>query len=236
MKIVIAGGSGFLGRPLAAALAADGHEVVILTARRRAARGQTRSRAVTWKPDGSSRPVGGGDRRRRRGRQPGRRVDRRQALDATRRSSGSSTAACRRRAASSPRSTAPRSAAAGVRQRIGRRLLRAARRRDRHRGHAGRHAIFSRSVCVQWEAEAHARRERPHARRLHADRPGARDATAARCRRCCRRSGSASAARSDRAGSTGRGFTAHDWIGLVRWAIRTPAAHRRDQRDRRRTR
>ena len=45
-------------------------------------------------------------------------------------------------------------AAAGVRQRIGGRLLRSARRRDRHRGHAARHAIFSRSVCVQWEAEA----------------------------------------------------------------------------------
>ena len=33
MKIVIAGGTGFLGRPLARALAADGREVVILTRR-----------------------------------------------------------------------------------------------------------------------------------------------------------------------------------------------------------
>ena len=31
MKIVVAGGTGFLGRPLCAALAADGHEITILT-------------------------------------------------------------------------------------------------------------------------------------------------------------------------------------------------------------
>ena len=77
MKIVIAGGTGFLGRPLAAALAADGHDVVILTRGDGPRRGQTRSRAVAWTPDGEHRPVGRGDRRRRRRRQPGRRVDRR---------------------------------------------------------------------------------------------------------------------------------------------------------------
>jgi hypothetical protein len=47
MKIVIAGGTGFLGRPLCAALLADGHEVVVLTRN-----GQTRTpdgtRAVIW--------------------------------------------------------------------------------------------------------------------------------------------------------------------------------------------
>jgi uncharacterized protein (TIGR01777 family) len=52
MKIVIAGGSGFLGRPLAAALSADGHEVVTLTRGDGPRRGQTRSRAVLWTPDG----------------------------------------------------------------------------------------------------------------------------------------------------------------------------------------
>jgi hypothetical protein len=49
-KIVIAGGTGFLGRPLCAALAGDGHEVVVLTRN-----GQTRTaggtRAVAWELD-----------------------------------------------------------------------------------------------------------------------------------------------------------------------------------------
>jgi len=53
MKIVIAGGSGFLGRPLAAALAADGHEIVTLT-RSAKAPGSPKARAVAWTPDGSA--------------------------------------------------------------------------------------------------------------------------------------------------------------------------------------
>ena len=56
MKIVIAGGSGFLGRPLAAALSADGHDVVTLTRGDGPRRGQTRSRAVAWAPDGVAGP------------------------------------------------------------------------------------------------------------------------------------------------------------------------------------
>jgi uncharacterized protein len=56
MKIVIAGGSGFLGRPLAAALAADGHEIVILSRRAGAAAGPAPSRAVVWTPDGTAGP------------------------------------------------------------------------------------------------------------------------------------------------------------------------------------
>ena len=50
MKIVIAGGTGFLGRPLCAALVGDGHEVAVLTRN-----GQTRTpggtRAVAWELD-----------------------------------------------------------------------------------------------------------------------------------------------------------------------------------------
>jgi uncharacterized protein len=56
MKIVIAGGSGFLGRPLAAALAADGHDTVTLTRSGATPGGQTQGRAVTWTPDGSAGP------------------------------------------------------------------------------------------------------------------------------------------------------------------------------------
>jgi uncharacterized protein (TIGR01777 family) len=52
MKIVIAGGSGFLGRPLADTLAAEGHEVIILT--RASGTPRPGVRFVPWKPDGRS--------------------------------------------------------------------------------------------------------------------------------------------------------------------------------------
>lgn len=48
MRIVIAGGSGFLGRKLARRLSTDGHTVQILTRRSAAS-----SDAITWNPDGS---------------------------------------------------------------------------------------------------------------------------------------------------------------------------------------
>jgi len=52
MKVIIAGGTGFLGRPLVRALAADGHDVVILT------RGpeDRRANAIAWTPNGESGP------------------------------------------------------------------------------------------------------------------------------------------------------------------------------------
>lgn len=62
MKIVLAGATGFLGRPLAAALAADGHDVVILS---RASTGSAQGvstgsprvgRIVAWAPDGGTGP------------------------------------------------------------------------------------------------------------------------------------------------------------------------------------
>lgn len=53
MKIVLAGATGFLGRPLARALAADGHELVGLTRRPRA---NADVREVAWQPDGTAGP------------------------------------------------------------------------------------------------------------------------------------------------------------------------------------
>src|SRR3990172_7418557 len=52
MRVVIAGGTGFLGQPLAEHLAALGHDVVILT-RGEARRASTsRIRQARWSPDG----------------------------------------------------------------------------------------------------------------------------------------------------------------------------------------
>jgi uncharacterized protein (TIGR01777 family) len=57
MKIVIAGGTGFLGQPLAARLAGDGHEIVILTRHGPARKSRSlAARLVEWNPDGSIGP------------------------------------------------------------------------------------------------------------------------------------------------------------------------------------
>ena len=55
MNIVIAGGSGFLGSALSRALAAEGHDVAILTRQRAAAApSETRVSLVPWTPDGNT--------------------------------------------------------------------------------------------------------------------------------------------------------------------------------------
>ena len=56
MRIVIAGGSGFLGRPLAATLARQQHEVVVLTRRNTAG---LPAGYVSWTPDGTTGPWAG---------------------------------------------------------------------------------------------------------------------------------------------------------------------------------
>jgi len=52
MKIVLAGGSGFLGRPLASRLALSGHDVIILTRSLALGRATPGLRYATWEPDG----------------------------------------------------------------------------------------------------------------------------------------------------------------------------------------
>jgi uncharacterized protein (TIGR01777 family) len=51
VKVVIAGATGFLGQPLARALAADGRDIVILTRRTDPPRPATGARFLTWRPD-----------------------------------------------------------------------------------------------------------------------------------------------------------------------------------------
>jgi uncharacterized protein (TIGR01777 family) len=64
MKIVIAGGTGFLGRPLASRLALARHEIVVLTRQDIIGRPAEGLRYVPWRPDGAipiaSRAAGGG--------------------------------------------------------------------------------------------------------------------------------------------------------------------------------
>jgi uncharacterized protein (TIGR01777 family) len=54
MRIVVAGGTGFLGQPLVSQLAERGDEVVVLTRRPDPSRAGMRVREVAWQPDGSA--------------------------------------------------------------------------------------------------------------------------------------------------------------------------------------
>ena len=56
MHIVIAGGSGFLGRALTDALTRDGHDLVILSRQPTGRAASLRVRTVAWTPDGQSGP------------------------------------------------------------------------------------------------------------------------------------------------------------------------------------
>ncbi|HEX5068974.1 MAG TPA: TIGR01777 family oxidoreductase [Vicinamibacterales bacterium] len=54
MRIVIAGGSGFLGQALTTYLSAGGHEIIVLGRGAGSASSQSQVRAVHWTPDGKS--------------------------------------------------------------------------------------------------------------------------------------------------------------------------------------
>ena len=56
MKVVIAGGTGLLGRALAAHLAWDGHQVVVRTRDAEALPPTVAIRRVEWQPDGTAGP------------------------------------------------------------------------------------------------------------------------------------------------------------------------------------
>src|SRR5262245_6503917 len=60
MKVVIAGGTGFLGRALVAHLAARGHEIVVFS--RTPSPAQLPGRQVGWDPDGGLPVTGASDR------------------------------------------------------------------------------------------------------------------------------------------------------------------------------
>ena len=175
MKIVIAGGTGFLGRPLTDALARDGHSIVVLT--RGAATADRLTRRVTWRPDGSvgdwaSELEGAGAVD-----QSGRRIDRRTTL-------------VRRSEAANPRQPPPshaepargdparRGASSRSRQRVSRRLLRAARRSNRDRGHAAGHDFLAERLR-EVGSGSESGRKHSHARRLRSHRACASSATAA---------------------------------------------------------
>jgi uncharacterized protein (TIGR01777 family) len=59
MHIVIAGGTGFLGRPLIDAFVAEGHDVTVLTRQSSLRPAAPRQRAVYWTPDGTTGPWAG---------------------------------------------------------------------------------------------------------------------------------------------------------------------------------
>jgi uncharacterized protein (TIGR01777 family) len=54
MKIVLAGGTGFLGRPLSETLTSDGHELVILTRSPRRSSQVSAIRYIEWEPNGTT--------------------------------------------------------------------------------------------------------------------------------------------------------------------------------------
>ena len=231
MKIVIAGGSGFLGSPLAEMYAEDGHDVRVLT--RSLESGETRHdpgtgvpgiTQVGWKPDGASGPwatalegADGVD-------QPVRRVAGVEAVvagdeEAIEREPHPGDAQSR---GSHPRR---RGAAGRPRQRQRRRVLRAVRRPAAHRERSARQRFPGASCASTGRQEAR-----------QAERPGTR-VVLLRTGIVLERSGGAlpEMMRPFKffAGGplgSGRQYVSWvhrlDWIEIVRWIVQTPVVER----------
>ena len=229
MRIVIAGGTGFLGGPLAEAYAEEGHDVRVLTrslpsgeARHDSGTGVPGITRVGWKPDGQSGPWADAARRRRRGHQPRRRVA--SATAAGRRSARRScaTAASCRPAAWWRRSATAATPAACFISGSGVGYYGASGDEAEDRSVAAGEDFLA-HLCEDWEAEAP--RARATATRVVPLRTGV----------VLERSGGAlpkmmhavpvlrRRAGSDRAVSTCPGSIAIDWVEMVRWIVETPA-------------
>ena len=229
MRVVIAGGTGFLGSPLAETYAEDGHDVRLLTrglppgeSRHESGTGVPGISRVGWNPDGQNRPVGRVHFRSRRGDQPRRRLDRRKAMDAAAEGGTArqpllatrSLAAAITQAAVAPKVFIS-SSAVGYYGALGRRLRRP------NAMPAG--SDFLAHLCEDWEAEAH-----------KAARDGTRRAII-RTGLVLEKSGGALAQmitpfRLFAGGPMGSGRQymswVHrlDWIEMVRWIVQTPEA------------
>ena len=228
MKIIIAGGTGFLGGPLAEMYAEDGHDVRVLT--RSLESGDTRHdpgtgvpgiTRVGWNGRWQRRAMGGRRRRRGRRHQPFRRVAGREALVAEAKND-SGRAASWRHAAWPLAIAGGEDSAGGLRQRQRRRLLRTVRQASRspRRDPAG--SDFLAQLCADWEQEAR-----------KAERPGTR-VVLLRTGIVLERSGGAlpEMMRPFRffvGGPIGSGrqyvswIHRLDWIEIVRWIVQTPA-------------
>jgi len=226
MRIVIAGGTGFLGRPLSAALVADGHDLVFLIRGSSPPAGQSgatgaRTRAVTWTPGGDAGPWaaeidGAGAVINLAGESIAAKrwtaAQKRRILDSRLQATRSLVAAVRGAAAAPPVFVS--GSAVGYYGPLGDEIA----TEERPAG-----SDFLAQVCVQWESEA-------------------RRAASDRTRVVCIRTGIVLDAdggalphmlppfRFGVGGPVGSGrqywpwIHREDWIALVRWVIQTPAA------------
>ena len=177
---MIAGGTGFLGSPLAETYAEDGHDVRVLTrglppgeARHESGTGVPGISRVGWQPDGQAGPWAGLHFGRGRGDQPRRCLDRRKAMDAA-----AEGGAPRQPAARDPkpgrRDRAGAGRAAAVHQLQCGRLLRPVGRRSEDRS-APAGSDFLAHLCEDWEAEARKAARDGHPARDHPHRPRPRE-------------------------------------------------------------